>query len=57
MNFPFDARKATQVAAAFVTREGGELNVMKLIKLIYLLDRLSLIRRGVPVLGGDYFSM
>jgi uncharacterized phage-associated protein len=57
MNFQFDARKATQVAAAFVTREGGELNVMKLIKLIYLLDRLSLVRRGVPVLGGDYFSM
>jgi uncharacterized phage-associated protein len=57
MNFQFDARKATQVAAAFVTREGGELNVMKLIKLIYLLDRLSLIRRGVPVLGGYYFSM
>ncbi len=57
MNFRFDARKATQVAAALVKREGGELNIMKLVKLIYLLDRLSLLRRGVPVLGGDYFSM
>lgn len=57
MNFHFDARKATQVAAAFIRREGGESNIMKLVKLIYLLDRLSLVRRGVPVLGGDYFSM
>lgn len=57
MNFQFDARKATQVAAAFIVRDGGELNIMKLVKLIYLLDRLSLIRRGIPVLGGDYFSM
>ena len=57
MNFRFDARKATQAAAAFVKREGGELSILKLVKLIYLLDRLSLLRRGVPVLGGDYFSM
>jgi uncharacterized phage-associated protein len=57
MNFRFDARKATQVAALFIQREGGEVNVMKLVKLLYLLDRLSLVRRGLPVLGGDYFSM
>ena len=57
MNFRFDARKATQAASAFIKREGGELNIMKLVKLLYLLDRLSLVRRGVPVLGGDYFSM
>ena len=57
MNFQFDARKATQVAGVFIKSEGGELNVMKLVKLAYLLDRLSLIRRSLPVLGGDYFSM
>ncbi len=57
MNFRFDARKATQVAAALIQREGGELNIMKLVKLLYLLDRLSLARRGIPVLGGDYFSL
>jgi uncharacterized phage-associated protein len=57
MNFRFDARKATQAAAAFAKREGGEMNVMKLVKLVYLLDRLSLLRRAIPVLGGDYFSM
>ena len=57
MNFTFNARKATQVAALFITKEGGSLNIMKLVKLVYLLDRLSISKRGIPVLGGDYFSM
>ena len=57
MNFRFDARKATQVACAFIQKEGGEINIMKLVKLTYLLDRLSIERRGLPVLGGDYLSM
>ena len=57
MNFRFDVRKATQVAGWFIQKEGGEMNIMKLVKLVYLLDRLSLQRRGLPVLGGDYFSM
>lgn len=57
MNFHFDARKATQVACAFIEKEGGEINIMKLVKLTYLLDRLSIQRRGIPVLGGDYLSM
>jgi hypothetical protein len=30
---------------------------MKLVKLVYLLDRLSLARRGIPVVGGAYFSL
>ena len=57
MNFPFNARKATQVAAQFIQKEGDSINIMKLVKLFYLLDRLSLFKRGIPVLGGDYFSM
>ena len=57
MNFRFDARKATQVAAEFIRLEGGEIGVLKLVKLVYLLDRASLQRRGLPVLGGAYYSM
>ncbi len=57
MNFSFDPSKATQVAAEFLRLEGGETDVLKLVKLAYLLDRASLIRRGIPVLGGDYYSM
>ena len=57
MNFRFQIGKATEAACAFLERAGGQLNVMKLVKLCYLLDRLSLDRRGIPVVGGDYLSM
>lgn len=57
MNFKFSARKATEVASLFIQKEGGRLNVMKLVKLVYLLDRLSIERRGIPVVGGIYYSM
>lgn len=57
VNFRFNIEKATDASLQFIAREGGRINVMKLVKLIYLLDRLSIQRRGVPVVGGIYFSM
>jgi uncharacterized phage-associated protein len=57
VSFRFDVTKATEVACQFLKREGGFGNVMKLVKLVYLLDRLSLARRGIPVVGGAYFSL
>jgi len=57
VNFRFDITKATEVAGQFLKREGGSINIMKLVKLVYLLDRLSLARRGIPVVGGAYFSL
>ncbi len=57
MNFRFNIGKATEAACQFLKRAGGQANIMKLVKLMYLLDRLSLDRRGVPVAGGDYLSM
>jgi uncharacterized phage-associated protein len=57
MNFRFQIGKATEAACEFLERAGGRINIMKLAKLIYLLDRLSLDRRGIPVVGGDYLSM
>ena len=57
MAFPFDPKKATEVAALFLRNEGGSINVMKLVKLIYLLDRESIRKRGIPVVGGIYLSM
>jgi uncharacterized phage-associated protein len=57
MNFRFQIGKATEAACLFLERGGGQMNIMKLVKLIYLLDRLSLDRRGLPVCGGDYLSM
>ncbi len=57
MNFRFDICKATEACCEFLQRAGGRINIMKLAKLTYLLDRLSLDRRGIPVVGGDYLSM
>jgi hypothetical protein len=57
MNFRFHIGKATEAACLFLERGGGQMNIMKLVKLLYLLDRLSLDRRGIPVCGGDYLSM
>jgi uncharacterized phage-associated protein len=57
MNFTFNPAKATEVACRFIEKEGQTINIMKLVKLVYLLDRLSIQRRGIPVVGGDYFSM
>jgi uncharacterized phage-associated protein len=57
MNFRFQIGKATETACEFLARAGGQINIMKLMKLCYLLDRLSLDRRGIPVVGGDYLSM
>src|SRR5438876_7836599 len=57
VNFLFDVTKVTEVACQFLKREGGSINIMKLVKLVYLLDRLSVARRGIPVVGGAYFSM
>jgi len=54
MNFRFHIGKATEAACLFLDRGGGRMNIMKLVKLLYLLDRLSLDRRGIPVVGGDY---
>lgn len=57
VNFRFNINKATEASLQIMARAGGSINVMKLIKLVYLLDRLSIQRRGVPVVGGVYFSM
>ena len=57
MNFRFQIGKATETVCELLERAGGQLNIMKLAKLIYLLDRMSLDRRGIPVVGGDYLSM
>src|SRR5271156_3433767 len=56
-SFPFDGQKATEVSARFVALSGRRINILKLVKLVYLLDRESIARRGMPVVGGVYLSM
>jgi uncharacterized phage-associated protein len=57
MKTPFDISKAAQVAHFFITRQGSEIEILKLVKLIYLTDRLSLEKRRIPVVGGSFYSL
>jgi uncharacterized phage-associated protein len=49
--------KATQAAARMLRLRGGRMSHLKLIKLLYLLDREAFIRLGRPVTHDSYSSM
>jgi uncharacterized phage-associated protein len=57
IQFQFNERKAVQAAARLITHSGGEINYMALIKLLYLIDRESLLRFGRPVTGDSVVAM
>src|SRR5688500_6404126 len=53
----YDERRTAQAAAYFLHRAGGQLPVIKLVKLMYLAERLSLFRYGEPITGDKLVSM
>jgi uncharacterized phage-associated protein len=53
----FNERRATEAAARFLRLRGGRMSFLKLIKLLYLLDREALLRWGRPVTSDRYVSM
>ena len=53
----FNERRATEAAAHFLRLRGGRMSYLKLIKLLYLLDREALLRWGRPVTTDRYVSM
>jgi uncharacterized phage-associated protein len=53
----FNERRATEAAAKFLKLRGGRMSYIKLIKLMYLLDREALLRWGRPVTTDRYVSM
>lgn len=53
----FNERRATEAAAKFLKLRGGRMSYLKLIKLLYLLDREALLRWGRPVTTDRYVSM
>jgi len=55
--FGFDHLKSVQTIAYFVRKAGGSEHKLKLIKLVYLADRLSFQRRGKPLNFDSYFSL
>jgi len=57
MRFEFRERKAAQAAAFLLSLNHRRMNYMKLIKLMYLADRQSLIETGLPITGDRMVSM
>ena len=57
MRFVFDARKTAQAARCLIALDGGTMNYMVLIKLLYLADRRSLIETGMPISGDRMVAM
>jgi len=55
--YAFDERKATQAAGLIISKAGGSLNYMKLIKLLYLANREAFRRWGRPIIPDSYFSL
>jgi len=49
MPLRFREDKATQAAARLLQLGGGRMNLMKLVKLVYLTDREALVRWGRPI--------
>lgn len=57
MMLEFDYKKATQAINYLTVREGGQIEKLKLIKLVYLADRYHLRRYGRPMMNDAYFAM
>ena len=57
INASFDYRKATQALNHFALKEGGQINKMKALKLVYLADRYHLRKYGRLITNDVYFAM
>jgi uncharacterized phage-associated protein len=53
----FNEQKAAQIAAWFLSQEGGVMPHLKLMKLMYLCERESMKRCGFPMTGDSFVSM
>jgi len=53
----YKTRKAAQVSAFFALKQGGSINVLKLMKLLYLSDRAHLAEYDSPILFDYFVSM
>lgn len=53
----FNARKVSQIVAFFAREQGGEINVLKLTKLVYLADRRNMEKYDFPITLDHLVSM
>jgi len=57
MSIRFNEKALTQAAAVLLRREGGKMNYMKLLKLLYIADRKSLIEANKQISGDRLVAM
>lgn len=57
LSFDFDHKKATQALNFFASKEGGRINKIKALKLVYFADRYHLRKYGRLVTNDAYFAM
>lgn len=57
IRFKFDQRKAADAAAFLIHLHGGEMNHLRLVKLLYAAERTSLERFNRPIIGDKYVNM
>ncbi len=53
----FDERKTTEAALYLLKRAGGEMYFIQLLKLLYIADRVSILRWKEPITHDQYVSM
>ena len=57
MELKYNEKKAIQIAALLLKKSGGKMDMLRLTKLLYLVDREAFMRWGLPLTGDDYASM
>lgn len=57
IRYPFDHAKARAAAEFLLSLDGGRMDLLRLVKLLYLSEREALQRRGEPIFGGRFVSM
>lgn len=53
----FEEEKVTQISAYLLQKRGGRMSYLKLMKLLYLADRLAMQETGESLSGDDHYSM
>ena len=57
IHLSFSYRKATQALNFFASQNGGEIDILRALKLIFFADRFHVRKYGRPITGDDYFAM
>jgi len=57
IHLTFEYKKAAQCLNYFAIQEGGKINKMKALKLVYFADRYHLRKYGRPITNDEYFAM